>query len=92
LGGFGSGRLPEGLLLGVAGVFVFWQGMEFVFRSQLAKPLQSVEGYSVTRLRLGAEAGIGLSIGLLGGAVGLILGSLRLPAIIRVLALSPARQ
>jgi uncharacterized membrane protein YfcA len=40
-------------------------------------------------LRVALEALIGFSIGLLGGAVGLILGSLRLPALIAVLELDP---
>ena len=38
-----------------------------------------------------ATVGIGLGIGLLGGLVGLILGSLRMPAIIRLLGEPPAR-
>ena len=33
--------------------------------------------------------GIGVGVGLLGGAVGLILGSIRLPALIRVLKMDP---
>ena len=36
-----------------------------------------------------AEGSIGLSVGLLGGAVGLILGSIRLPALIRILKVDP---
>ena len=39
--------------------------------------------------RMSAEAGIGLGVGLLGGAVGLILGSIRLPALIRILRVDP---
>ena len=35
------------------------------------------------------EGGVGLSVGLLGGAVGLILGSIRLPALIRILRVDP---
>ena len=42
-----------------------------------------------TRGRVSAEAAIGLGVGILGGAVGLILGSIRLPAIIRVLQVDP---
>ena len=35
------------------------------------------------------EGGVGLGVGLLGGAVGLILGSIRLPALIRILRVDP---
>ena len=35
------------------------------------------------------EAGLGLGVGLLGGAVGLILGNLRLPAMLRILKMDP---
>ena len=41
------------------------------------------------RARLAFEAGIGFAIGLLAGAVGLILGSLRLPAMVRFLGVDP---
>ena len=30
IGGFGSGRVPEGLLLFLAGLLVFWQGVELL--------------------------------------------------------------
>ena len=42
-----------------------------------------------SRNRMAAEGGIGLGVGLLGGAVGLILGSIRLPALIRILRVDP---
>ena len=46
-----------------------------------------VTNYSGKRMFLGG--GMGLAVGLLGGAVGLILGSIRLPALIRVLKVDP---
>lgn len=42
-----------------------------------------------SRSRVAASAGIGLGVGLVGGCVGLILGTVRLPAIIRVLQVEP---
>ena len=39
--------------------------------------------------RMALQAGVGLAVGLLGGAVGLILGSIRLPALIRILRVDP---
>ena len=89
VGGLGSDRVPEGLLVGAVGILVFWQGVEFTFRSQLAQASRRANAHPSTPLRLGTEAGIGLGIGLLGGAVGLILGSVRLPAILRLLAIEP---
>jgi uncharacterized membrane protein YfcA len=71
------------------GAFVLWQGVEFIFRSQLARVNQGTSVHPATPARLSAEAGIGLGIGLVGGAVGLILGSVRLPAIIRILSIDP---
>jgi uncharacterized membrane protein YfcA len=46
-----------------------------------------VTEYSGKRMFLGG--GMGLAVGLLGGAVGLILGSIRLPALIRILKVDP---
>ena len=49
-------------------------------------------GYEVatfTGSRMALQAGVGLAVGLLGGAVGLILGSIRLPALIRILRVDP---
>lgn len=41
------------------------------------------------RGRIAVEAAVGFAIGLLGGAVGLILGSLRLPALMAILGIDP---
>jgi uncharacterized membrane protein YfcA len=89
VGGLASEQAPEGVLEGAVGAFVLWQGIEFIFRSQLARINQATSAHAATPARLSAEAGIGLGIGLVGGAVGLILGSVRLPAIIRLLSIDP---
>lgn len=65
-----------------------------------AEPDRGREGVRATRTspstwqrwgpgRITAEAAVGFAIGLLGGAVGLILGSLRLPALITILGIDP---
>ena len=93
IGGFLSGVIDEGILLFLAGLLVLWQGMEFliIYRNRVKKDQSSgplfgagLEGSPglFTRGRIAAEAGIGLGVGLLGGSVGLILGSIRLPALI----------
>jgi len=96
IGGFGSGRAPEGVLLFLAGLLVFWQGVELLARSRSgsgSRPgladIQAKNSGLFTRNRTLMGAGVGLSVGLLGGAVGLILGSIRLPALIRILRVDP---
>ena len=87
LGGLGSGRVPSTFLGGLAGLFVLWQGIEFIARRRLLTLSAPPAAQRFTPQRISAEGGIGFGIGLLGGAVGLILGSIRLPAIIRVLGI-----
>lgn len=96
LGGFFSTRAPVNLLIAVAGVLILWQGIEL---GLLAKrrasgghdeddTLTGSEGrFTPTRLVGGSSASFGL--GLLAGAIGLVLGSVRLPLIIRVLQVDP---
>ncbi len=96
VGGFASDRAPEGVLIGLAAVVVVWQGVELVARGR--RLLQAAQGAGSGTSGVGGgersilaprtmaiEAVIGLAIDLLGGAVGLILGSLRLPALVRIL-------
>ena len=101
VGGFLSDDTPVGILILLAGLLVFWQGVEFLImvrerRQQQAGEEQTLFGGELsgsagtfTKGRVSAEAGIGLGVGLLGGAVGLILGSIRLPALIRILRVDP---
>ena len=100
IGGFLSDSAPEGILILLAGLLVFWQGVEFLIMARERRgegvtdtnlfggELSGSEG-TFTPGRMSAEAGIGLGVGLLGGAVGLILGSIRLPALIRILRVDP---
>ena len=96
IGGFGSERAPESLLILLAGLLVFWQGIELIVRARSERRRDPGLGIGAaedpagatgmfTANRVVAEGAIGLGVGLLGGAVGLILGSIRLPALIRVL-------
>ena len=100
IGGLLSGVAPEGILITLAGLLVLWQGVEFLIlirnrrrtnpNSQhlFGADLEGSEGI-FSRSRSVAEASVGFSVGLLGGAVGLILGSIRLPALIRILKIDP---
>lgn len=94
IGGFASSSLvPEGALILVAGAFVIWQSLEFLMgpgRAVAAGPVasrvtvQPLQALLFTR-KGALEAGTGLVVGLVGGAVGLILGSVRLPVLVRIL-------
>ena len=89
-GGFLGGRVSESILLTAAGLLVLWQGVELSTRGKRVTASGGDGGevsYTGRRLLLGG--GMGLAVGLLGGAVGLILGSVRLPALIRILKVDP---
>ena len=99
LGGFYSRVAPEAVLVTVVALLVGWQGIELVVRSwrRLSASPGAEEhqanpaiGYAtLSRDRVIVEGGVGFVIGVLGGAVGLILGSLRLPVLMRLLRLDP---
>lgn len=99
LGGYFSNQAPTNLLIAVAGGLILWQGIELALlayrRRRDARSNQlgddqlegSVGQFTIARTIGGAGASFG--IGLLAGAIGLVLGSVRLPLIIRVLRVDP---
>ena len=99
LGGYFSNQAPTNLLIALAGGLILWQGVELVIlarrRRHDARSNQTgedqLEGsagqFTIARTVSGAGASFG--IGLLAGAIGLVLGSVRLPLIIRVLRVDP---
>ena len=100
IGGFGSGWVSESLLILLVGLLVIWQGIELVARVRLLSRGSGNHGADSTASLVGSqgtytsnrvllEGGVGLGVGLLGGAVGLILGSIRLPALLRILRVDP---
>ena len=100
IGGFASGLVPEALLISLVGILLVWQGVELGLRASKEKAetastkisQSSIEAGGLARWTIGritAEAIVGLAVGLLGGAVGLILGTVRLPALIKILNLDP---
>lgn len=97
LGGLLSPHVPVDLLLICVGLLVLWQGVEFILLGMSNKNKMSEtfgsqpddkKGTS-NKNNIAIETFLGVSIGTLGGAVGLILGSIRLPAIIRILKIDP---
>ena len=82
LGGFFAQTLPERVLLAGIAAVLAWNGLDLLL--ELRAPPRA------RRPRF-AAASAGALIGLLGGAVGLILGTLRLPALLGGVGLSAHR-
>jgi uncharacterized protein len=85
-GGYLSGLLPGDLLLAIIAVTLVYFGIDLL-RPKRNNPAAQ------PREQLDARAAIvsGALIGLLGGIVGLILGTLRVPALIKYVGETPAR-
>jgi uncharacterized membrane protein YfcA len=81
-GGYFAHAVPSRLLLGLIAVVLAWNGLDLLLELRAAPDSR--------RPRLAAIVSGGL-IGLLGGAVGLILGTLRMPALLRSVGL-PVHQ
>jgi uncharacterized membrane protein YfcA len=85
-GGLVSGELSRGALLTVIGVALLYFGID------LLRPRRSpADGRGRESGGAAITIAIGLGVGFVGGLVGLILGSLRMPAMIRWLGEPPAR-
>lgn len=99
LGGYFSNQAPTNFLIALAGGLILWQGGELILlarrrhrdaRSNGTEDDQlegSAGHFTIARTISGVSASFG--IGLLAGAIGLVLGSVRLPLIIRVLRVDP---
>ena len=87
IGGLIAGVLPNRVLLGAISIVVLFGAVEVARyrRPQGAGPVAVPE----RRDLLLHAALIGFAVGLLGGFVGLILGSLRLPALVKYAGVSP---
>jgi uncharacterized membrane protein YfcA len=82
LGGYFGGRIPETLLLAGIAAALLWNGVQLLF--EFGAPPRA------RNPRLAAVVA-GSVIGLIGGAVGLILGTLRMPALLGRVGLPAAR-
>jgi uncharacterized membrane protein YfcA len=83
LGGLVGSEVPERALYAAIAVVLLWQGIDLVLRP--------VHGKERERPRLWPAAASGFGIGVLGGALGVILGTLRMPALIRAVGLPAAK-
>jgi hypothetical protein len=87
IGGLVSGAIPDTALLLLIGATLVYFGVDLLRR----KPRPREEGTEREGLDVRAAVVSGALIGLLGGLVGLILGSLRMPALLRWVGEVPAR-
>jgi uncharacterized protein len=84
-GGLISGVLPSRVLLGVIAVVVLYGALEV---ARYRRPAKGDQRMGRRELLLNAAA-VGFGVGVIGGIVGLILGSLRLPAMVRWVGVGP---
>jgi uncharacterized membrane protein YfcA len=84
-GGLISGALPSRVLLGVIAVVVLYGALEV---ARYRRPAKGDQPMGRRELLLNAAA-VGFGVGVIGGIVGLILGSLRLPAMVRWVGVGP---
>jgi uncharacterized membrane protein YfcA len=88
-GGYLAGAIPEELLLAIIAVVLIQAGIDLLRRPP--GPREPRAGGGGSELDLRAAVVSGALVGLLGGLVGLILGSLRMPALLRWVGETPRR-
>jgi uncharacterized membrane protein YfcA len=82
-GALSGHAVPEGALLTGAAAVLAWNGIDLLLRPFRERPRAKPD--------LRAAAGFGFVIGVIGGAIGVILGTLRVPALLRGVGLPAAR-
>ena len=75
--------VSEAVLYGLVAAVLVWSGIDLAVRPISPRPRD--------RLRVGRGSGLALLTGVLGGAVGVILGTLRMPALVRSVGLDVRR-
>ena len=86
LGGYLSGVLPGDLLLLAIAAVLLYSAYELLAKPDVSRKRPGREGLDIP-----VAVATGAVIGLLGGIVGLILGSLRMPALVRLVGEQPTR-
>jgi uncharacterized membrane protein YfcA len=74
---------PERLLYGLIAAILLWNGADLLLRPFRSRPRE--------RPRIGAAVAAGFGVGVLGGAVGVILGTLRMPALLAAVGMTAHR-
>lgn len=83
LGGYFGSDLPETALLAVAAGILVFNGIDLLVRPFHAQPR--------ARLRIAPAVLGGLGVGALGGAIGVILGTMRMPVLLRGVGMTAAK-
>ncbi len=83
LGALFADDVSEGLLYGLIAAVLVWSGLDLALRPIAARPRAD--------LRVGRGGVLAFFIGALGGAVGVILGTLRMPTLVRAVGLDVRR-
>ena len=83
VGGLVGGSVPERALFAGIAAILTWNGLELLVRPVRARPRDEP--------RLWPAALFGVAIGLVGGAVGVILGTLRMPALLGAVGMDAKR-
>jgi uncharacterized protein len=89
-GGYLSGEMPRSALLAFISAVLFYGAFE-VWRWEPPARRAGDGSEPQDGLNVGAAVVTGATVGLLGGIVGLILGSLRMPALLKYVRETPAR-
>jgi uncharacterized membrane protein YfcA len=87
-GGYLAGVIPESALLLTIAAVLLYSGFDLI---RWERPSAPAETSSAPRIDIRAAVVSGLVIGLLGGLVGLILGALRMPALLKLVGETPSR-
>jgi uncharacterized membrane protein YfcA len=85
LGSMLTQEVPATLLFIIIGLIVSYEAYSLIASSRKNQNEQNV----ASKPNLGVESSIGFGVGFLGGMVGLVLGSIRMPAMIAVLKMEP---
>jgi len=83
VGGYFGHLVPTRALLGGIAAVLAWNGLDLL--------VSPVRGRAREQPRLAPAALFGFAIGLVGGAIGVILGTLRMPALLRAVGLTAHR-
>ena len=83
VGGLTGHLVPEAILLATVAAVLAWNGVDLLFRPFHETPAEEPH--------IAPALGFGFLIGLIGGALGVILGTLRMPALLRAVGLSAHR-
>jgi uncharacterized membrane protein YfcA len=83
LGALVADDVPERALLAAIALVLVWSAVDLALRPVAARPRE--------RLRLAPAVLSGFLIGVIGGAIGVILGTLRMPALVRAVGLDLRR-